>query len=53
MNEENIRPEKLFNQYLSLAEQDVKTYFRHSSLYNSPCPACKSLTSMFPLLETF
>ena len=47
MKEEDIRPEKLFNQFLSLAEQDVETYFRHAPLYNRPCPACKSQNSEF------
>ena len=47
MKEEDIRPEKLFNQYLSLAEQDVETYFRHALLYNISCPACKSQNSEF------
>jgi len=47
MKEEDIRPEKLFNQYLSLAEQDVETYFRHAPLYNRLCPACKSQNSEF------
>lgn len=40
MKEEDIRPQKLFNQYLSLAEQDVETYFGDAPLYHIPCPAC-------------
>ena len=47
MKEEDIRPEKLFNQFLSLAEQDVETYFRNAPLYNRPCPACGSQSSEF------
>jgi len=40
MKEEEIRPENLFNQYLSLAEKDVQTYFRNSEFVFVPCPAC-------------
>jgi len=47
LKEEDIRPEKLFNQYLLLAEQDVETYFRYAPLHNRLCPACKSQNSEF------
>lgn len=47
MKEEDIRPEKLFNQYLSLAEKDVETYFRNTPLFNVTCPACGSQSSKF------
>ena len=47
MKEKDIRPEKLFNQYLSLAEKDVETYFRNVPLYNVSCPACGSQSSEF------
>lgn len=47
MKEEDIRPEKLFAEYLSLAEQDVGTYFRDVPLYFILCPACGSQSSEF------
>ena len=42
MQEEDIRPEELFNTYLSLAKWDVKKYFEGVPTYNIPCPACGS-----------
>ena len=47
MKEEDIRPKKLFAEYLSLAEQDVRTYFRDGPLYFISCPACGSQSSEF------
>ena len=40
MKEEEIRPESLFNDYLALAENDVKTFFLSSPFRYVPCPAC-------------
>lgn len=42
MNEEDIRPEKLFKQYLELAEKDAQDYFCHAPYYYISCPACGS-----------
>lgn len=42
MKEEEIRPAALFNQYLSLAEKDVTTYFNNATRESIPCPACGS-----------
>lgn len=42
MKEEEIRPDVLFSEYLSLTEKDGKTYFCNTPLYRIPCPACKN-----------
>lgn len=47
MKEEDIRPEALFNQYLSLAQQDAITYFKNKPYYRIACPACGSESSSF------
>jgi 2-polyprenyl-3-methyl-5-hydroxy-6-metoxy-1,4-benzoquinol methylase len=43
MKENDIRPETLFDTYLSLAENDVKTYFGNVCMSRIPCPACGSV----------
>lgn len=40
VTEEEIRPEKIFNEYLKLAEQDVITYFSNSKREEISCPSC-------------
>lgn len=40
MKEEEIRPEKIFKQYLELAEKDVKEYFSGCRYEKRICPAC-------------
>jgi SAM-dependent methyltransferase len=47
MKEEEIRPESLFNDYLALAEKDIKTYFLSSPFHYVPCPACGATKSSF------
>jgi 2-polyprenyl-3-methyl-5-hydroxy-6-metoxy-1,4-benzoquinol methylase/ribosomal protein S27E len=47
LKEEEIRPENLFNQYLSLAEKDVQTYFKDTTFLYVPCPACRSRKTRF------
>jgi SAM-dependent methyltransferase len=47
MKEEDIRPENLFGQYLSLAETDIQTYFLDSGFHFVSCPACGCLKSRF------
>ena len=47
MKEEDIRPEALFNQYLSLAQQDAITYFKNKPYYRIACPACGSENNSF------
>lgn len=40
VTEEEIRPEKIFAEYLELTDKDVKTYFSDSPRVEIPCPAC-------------
>lgn len=47
MKENDIRPESLFTEYLSLAEQDIESYFRKAPYYYIPCPACGKKESTF------
>jgi len=47
MKEEEIRPESLFNDYLALAESDIRTFFLSSPFHYVPCPACGATQSSF------
>jgi 2-polyprenyl-3-methyl-5-hydroxy-6-metoxy-1,4-benzoquinol methylase len=40
MNEEEIRPKQIFDEYLRLTEIDAEKYFRHSVHTAIHCPAC-------------
>ena len=40
MKEEEIRPEKIFDEYLRLAREDTDTYFGEVERKNGDCPAC-------------
>ena len=42
MKEEEIRPLKIFDEYLRLAEADTKTYFSRAEMVSDNCPACDS-----------
>ena len=42
MKEEEIRPKKIFDEYLRLAKQDTKTYFSEVERVSGFCPACES-----------
>jgi 2-polyprenyl-3-methyl-5-hydroxy-6-metoxy-1,4-benzoquinol methylase len=47
MKESEIRPQKLFNQYLKLAEKDNEIFFSdHSRFIKIPCPSCGSEKQM-------
>lgn len=41
MKEEEIRPKKIFDEYLRLAKQDTKTYFGEVQRVPGLCPACE------------
>ena len=40
MKEEDIRPQKIFDEYLELAAKDTKNYFKDSEKEIINCPAC-------------
>jgi 2-polyprenyl-3-methyl-5-hydroxy-6-metoxy-1,4-benzoquinol methylase len=40
MKEEEIRPQKIFDEYLRLAQIDTNTYFKSESCFDIKCPAC-------------
>ena len=40
MKEEDIRPQKIFDEYLELAKNDTKNYFGDSEKESINCPAC-------------
>jgi len=40
LKEEEIRKREVFNKYLELVEEDVKTFFDFSRFEVGPCPAC-------------
>jgi hypothetical protein len=42
MKEEQIRPQDIYNEYLSLAEKDAHTFFSEAELTCGSCPACES-----------
>lgn len=45
MKEEDIRPQKIFDEYLELAKQDTKNYFSDSEKEKINCPSCGALGS--------
>ena len=45
MKEEEIRPQKIFDEYLRLAKQDAQTYFSGVNSVLGCCPACHSKSS--------
>jgi hypothetical protein len=53
MKESEIRPQKLFNQYLELAKKDNEIFFSdHSRFTEIPCPSCGNEKQM-PGLKKF
>lgn len=42
MKEEEIRPQKIFDEYLRLAREDTDTYFGNAEKEAGTCPACES-----------
>ncbi|HVN65403.1 MAG TPA: hypothetical protein VMT31_02170, partial [Methanomicrobiales archaeon] len=53
MKEEDIRPRDLFDTYLSLAREDLDTYFRDSSFGFIRCPACDDAEGIFQFRKFF
>jgi len=51
MKESDIRPDELFNSYLSLAAVDVKTYFENVPRIRVACPACNSTDSIAQFMK--
>lgn len=47
MKEEEIRPAKIFDEYLRLAKEDVDIYFKDSPVFEINCPACQTKGKMF------
>jgi len=43
MKEEDIRPEKIFSEYLRLCKEDAQTYFQGVQRERIKCPACDSI----------
>jgi hypothetical protein len=43
MKEEEIRPQKIFDEYLRLAKQDTETYFGEVETVSGTCPACEAV----------
>lgn len=43
MKEEEIRPQKIFDEYLRLAKQDTETYFGGVEKVIGTCPACETV----------
>ena len=46
MKEEEIRPVKIFDEYLRLARQDTITYFAGAQRESNDCPACLTKASL-------
>lgn len=43
MKEEEIRPQKIFDEYLRLARKDTESYFRDGEKVSGNCPACEAV----------
>jgi len=52
LKEQDIRPDEMFQEYLRLAEEDVKNNFRDVSYQFINCPACKSTNTTFAFQKT-
>ena len=40
MKEKDIRPQKIFDEFLRLSKKDIDEFFSDTLRENSPCPAC-------------
>lgn len=52
MKENDIRPETIFSEYLSLAAADVDHYFSTGPRTRVPCPACAGTRSRFQFAKS-
>lgn len=43
MKEEEIRPQRIFDEYLRLAREDTETYFGNAEKVSGNCPACEAV----------
>ena len=43
MKEEEIRPQRIFDEYLRLAQEDTTTYFSNAEQVRGNCPACEEV----------
>lgn len=43
MKEEEIRPQRIFDEYLRLAREDTETYFSDAEKVSGNCPACEGV----------
>jgi hypothetical protein len=43
MKEEEIRPQRIFDEYLRLAKEDTATYFGDAEKVTGTCPACETV----------
>ena len=53
VTEEEIRPELIFNEYLSLTSKDTKTYFENAIKLDINCPACGDKGTLWATKEGF
>jgi hypothetical protein len=53
ITEEEIRPELVFNEYLSLTTKDTKTYFENAIKLDINCPACGDIGYLWASKEGF
>jgi len=53
MNESDIRPTDLFEQYLQLATQDTRKFFDYPDWKSVDCPACSSVGNQLYVKEGF
>jgi hypothetical protein len=53
VTEEEIRPEKIFNEYLELTNKDVITFFEDVTRIDINCPACEGKGSTWAMKSGF
>jgi len=53
VTEEEIRPEKVFDEYLQLTNKDVKDYFDNAERFEINCPACGGMGESWAVKSGF